>query len=113
LVIHLTAITPLAGNLSGGNQQKVALARALSGNVQVLLAEEPTQGIDVHSRSEIHNLLRRIAREQGRAVVIASSEFDELIGLADLIHVMRLGQLVATLPGDRVRYHDLLHETLP
>ena len=103
----------LAGNLSGGNQQKVALARALSGNVQVLLAEEPTQGIDVHSRSEIHNLLRRIAREQGRAVVIASSEFDELIGLADLIHVMRLGQLVATLPGDRVRYHDLLHETLP
>ena len=89
----------LAGNLSGGNQQKVALARALCANVKVLLIEEPTQGIDVRSRAEIHELLRRIAREQKCALVIASSEFEELIGLADVIHVMRLGRLVATLPG--------------
>jgi ABC-type sugar transport system ATPase subunit len=102
-----------AGNLSGGNQQKVALARALSGNIRVLLVEEPTQGIDVRSRAEIHLLLRRIARDEGRAVIVASSEFEELIGLADTIHVMRLGRLVATLPGDKVTYQDILHEALP
>jgi ABC-type sugar transport system ATPase subunit len=103
----------LAGNLSGGNQQKVALARALCANVKVLLIEEPTQGIDVRSRAEIHELLRRIAREQNCALVIASSEFEELIGLADVIHVMRLGRLVATLPGSTASYHDILHEALP
>jgi ABC-type sugar transport system ATPase subunit len=103
----------LAGNLSGGNQQKVALARALCGDVRVLLIEEPTQGIDVRSRAEIHGLLRRIAREQKCALVIASSEFEELIGLVDVIHVMRLGRLVATLPGEAATYHDILHEALP
>jgi ABC-type sugar transport system ATPase subunit len=79
----------------------------------VLLIEEPTQGIDVRSRAEIHDLLRRIAREQKRALVVASSEFEELIGLADVIHVMRLGRLVATLPGQGASYHDILHEALP
>jgi ABC-type sugar transport system ATPase subunit len=103
----------LAGNLSGGNQQKVALARALCGNVRVLLIEEPTQGIDVRSRAEIHELLRRIAGEQKCTLVIASSEFEELIGLVHVIHVMRLGRLVATLPGDTATYHDILHEALP
>jgi ABC-type sugar transport system ATPase subunit len=103
----------LAGNLSGGNQQKVALARALCGSVQVLLIEEPTQGIDVRSRAEIHELLRRIATEQNCALVIASSEFEELIGLADIIHIMRLGRLVATLPGESACYQDILHEALP
>jgi ABC-type sugar transport system ATPase subunit len=103
----------LAGNLSGGNQQKVALARALCSNVRILLVEEPTQGIDVRSRAEIHALLRQIAREQKCALVIASSEFEELIGLADVIHVMRLGRLVATLPGATATYHDILHEALP
>jgi ABC-type sugar transport system ATPase subunit len=113
LSIHPRSPDIHTGNLSGGNQQKVALARALSGDVQILLAEEPTQGIDVRSRAQIHVLLRKIAREQNRALVIASSEFDELIGLADVIHVMRLGRLVATIPGEKARYQDILHEALP
>jgi ABC-type sugar transport system ATPase subunit len=113
LSIHPQSPDIYAGNLSGGNQQKVALARALSGNVQVLLTEEPTQGIDVRSRAEIHALLRKIAREQNRALVIASSEFDELIGLADVIYVMRLGRLVATISGEKACYQDILHEALP
>jgi ABC-type sugar transport system ATPase subunit len=99
--------------LSGGSQQKIVLARALSGGVRILLAEEPTQGIDVRSRADIHALLRRIAKEQGCAVVIESSEFDELIGLADVIHVMRLGQLVATLPNVGIEYQEILHHALP
>jgi ABC-type sugar transport system ATPase subunit len=113
LSIHPPSPDIHVGNLSGGNQQKVALARALSGHVQVLLTEEPTQGIDVRSRAEIHALLRRIAKEQNCALVIASSEFDELIGLADVIHVMRLGRLVATIAGEKACYQDILHEALP
>jgi ABC-type sugar transport system ATPase subunit len=88
----------LTGNLSGGNQQKVALARALSAGVKLLLVEEPTQGIDVNSRAEIHALLTRMAAEENCAVVVASSEFEELIGLADVIHVMRLGPLRRSSP---------------
>ena len=101
------------GTLSGGNHQKVALARALESNARVLLVEEPTQGIDVRTKSEIHRLLRQVARERDCAVVVASSEFDELIGLAHTIHVMRLGRLVKTLPGAGVTYRQILEHALP
>jgi ABC-type sugar transport system ATPase subunit len=113
LSINPRSATALTGNLSGGNQQKVAIARALSAGVKILLMEEPTQGIDVHSRAEIHALLRRIARERGCAIVVASSEFEELIVLSDTIHVMRLGRLVVTLPGTGATYRDILHHALP
>ena len=103
----------VTGSLSGGNQQKVALARALSGNFKVLLMEEPTQGIDLRSRAEIHSILRRVTRDFKCVLVIASSEFEELIGLADVIHVMRLGRLVASFAGNGVSYQDILHEALP
>jgi ABC-type sugar transport system ATPase subunit len=102
-----------AGNLSGGNQQKVAIARALEGSARVLLVEEPTQGIDVRTKVDIHALLRNIARRNRCAVIVASSEFEELIGLADRIHVMRLGRLVGTLPGTDVTYHQILEHALP
>jgi ABC-type sugar transport system ATPase subunit len=102
-----------AGNLSGGNQQKVAIARALEGSARVLLVEEPTQGIDVRTKNDIHALLRDVARRNRCAVVVASSEFEELIGLADRIHVMRLGKLVWTLPGTDVTYRQILEHALP
>jgi ABC-type sugar transport system ATPase subunit len=101
------------GTLSGGNQQKVALARALESNARVLLIDEPTQGIDVRTKAEIHTLLRRVARERKCAVVVASSEFEELIGLAEVVHVMRLGRLVKTLPGDGITYRQILEHALP
>jgi ABC-type sugar transport system ATPase subunit len=101
------------GTLSGGNQQKVALARALESNARVLLIEEPTQGIDVRTKAEIHALLRRVARERNCAVVVASSEFEELIGLAHTVHVMRLGRLVKTLPGEGITYRKILEHALP
>jgi ABC-type sugar transport system ATPase subunit len=102
----------LAGVLSGGNQQKVALARALEGNAKILLMDEPTQGIDVRSKAEIHKLVRRTAKE-GCSIVIASSEFEELIGLADVIHVMRLGRLRKTFAAGDVDYREILHCALP
>jgi ABC-type sugar transport system ATPase subunit len=98
--------------LSGGNQQKVALARALEGDARVLLVEEPTQGVDVNAKAEIHSLLRRVAAETGCPVLIATSEFEELIGLADDIHVMREGRLVTSFPGEQATYRRILENAL-
>lgn len=110
---RVRASSPYAkvGTLSGGNQQKVVLARALESTPRVLLVEEPTQGIDIHAKREISRLLRATCRE-GRAVLIASSEFEELLGLADVIHVMRSGRLVATLDGRAASYQDILSHAL-
>jgi ABC-type sugar transport system ATPase subunit len=103
----------LAGGLSGGNQQKVALARAFESTPKVILLEEPTQGIDINAKAEIRNLMRRLAREEGVAIVVATSEFEELLGLADEIHVMCLGRLVATMSADEATYARILHHALP
>jgi ABC-type sugar transport system ATPase subunit len=103
----------LAGGLSGGNQQKVALARAFESKPKVILLEEPTQGIDINAKAEIRNLMRRLAREDHVAIVVATSEFEELIGLADEIHVMRLGRLVTTMPAEEATYARILHHALP
>jgi ABC-type sugar transport system ATPase subunit len=103
----------LAGGLSGGNQQKVALARAFESRPKVILLEEPTQGIDINAKAEIRNLMRRLAREERVAIVVATSEFEELLGLADEIHVMRLGRLVATMPAGEATYTAILQHALP
>jgi ABC-type sugar transport system ATPase subunit len=103
----------LVGTLSGGNQQKVVLARAIEASPRVLLVEEPTQGIDINAKVEIRRKLRALADDSDCAVVIATSEFEELLGLADVIHVMQLGQLVATLQGDKATYREILAHALP
>jgi monosaccharide-transporting ATPase len=103
----------LAAGLSGGNQQKLALARLLQGRPRILLLDEPTQGIDVRAKSEIRDLVNRLASDEGLGVLVASSEFDDLLGFADVIHVMRLGRLVATIDGGEATYGGLLREALP
>ena len=103
----------LAGNLSGGNQQKLALARALVSKPSVLLLDEPTQGIDVAAKAEILSLIRQLVQEVGFGVVVASSEFEELLAVADLIHVMSQGRLVATFPTGEADYERILHAALP
>jgi ABC-type sugar transport system ATPase subunit len=85
----------------------------LEASASVLLVEEPTQGIDVGTKADIHMLLTNVARQKGCAVVVASSEFEELIGLADTIHIMRLGRLVQTLPGSTATYREILEHALP
>jgi ABC-type sugar transport system ATPase subunit len=84
--------------LSGGNQQKVVLARWLRKDVRVLLLDEPTRGVDVAAKAEIHGHLRRLARE-GLALLVASSEIPELLAVCDRLYVMRGGRIV----GERVR----------
>jgi ABC-type sugar transport system ATPase subunit len=83
----------LVRDLSGGNQQKVVIARWLSTGARVFLFDEPTRGIDIGAKSEIHDLLRRLARA-GAAVLVISSELPELLALADRVGVMRDGRLV-------------------
>ena len=86
----------LAKNLSGGNQQKVALARWLMTDPKVLILDEPTQGIDVGAKSEIYHLIGRLA-ESGLAILMISSETPEILGLSDRIAVMARGEIVGVL----------------
>ncbi len=85
-----------AGNLSGGNQQKVALSRWLATEPKVLILDEPTQGIDVGAKSELHRLMVDLA-ERGLAILMISSELPEVLGMSDRVGVMRGGALVGIL----------------
>jgi ribose transport system ATP-binding protein len=85
--------------LSGGNQQKVSIAKWLEVSPRVLILDEPTRGVDVGAKGEIYRLIHRLAG-QGMACVLISSEMNELLGLCHRIAVMRAGRLVATLEGD-------------
>jgi ABC-type sugar transport system ATPase subunit len=86
-----------AGTLSGGNQQKVLVARWLRTRPRVLLLDEPTRGVDVGARQEIYALVDRLSRD-GLAVVLVSSDLTELLGLADRVLVLRTGRVVAEFP---------------
>jgi ribose transport system ATP-binding protein len=87
--------------LSGGNQQKVVLGRALERDPEVLLADEPTQGVDVGARAEIYLVLRQSAAE-GKTIILASSDAVELAGLCDRVLVFSRGHVVSELRGDEV-----------
>jgi rhamnose transport system ATP-binding protein len=86
------------GSLSGGNQQKVSLARWLATGPRLLILDEPTQGVDVGAKSEIHKIIRRLA-DEGMAVLLISSDLPEVLGMADRIAVMRGGTITAIFPG--------------
>jgi rhamnose transport system ATP-binding protein len=98
LSVRCSSPEETTGALSGGNQQKIALARWLATCPRVLLLDEPTQGVDVGAKSEIHGLIRDLTR-QGIAVLLISSDLSEILALSDRIGVMRGGTLPAILPG--------------
>src|SRR5690606_31177458 len=100
--IRTDSIGTPAGTLSGGNQQKVVVARELSRPLRILIAAQPTRGLDVGSIEFVH---RRIVaeRDQGTAVLIVSTELDEVSALADRIMVMYRGRVVGIVPGDTDR----------
>lgn len=96
LRIRTNGIMQLVRSLSGGNQQKVVLGRALTLKPRVLILDEPTRGIDVGAKIEVYRIIRRLATE-GAAILIVSSELLELIGLCDRIAVMRTGRLAGVV----------------
>ena len=102
--------TPV-GNLSGGNQQKVALARWLATRPSVLILDEPTQGIDVGAKAEIHRLMGDLTR-QGLAIIMISSELPEIMGMSDRIAVMRGGTIVGEFSRDVATQEKILHLAL-
>ncbi|MDR2393665.1 MAG: ATP-binding cassette domain-containing protein [Treponema sp.] len=92
------SILQLAGNLSGGNQQKVVLAKWLFSEPRILILDEPTRGIDVGAKHEIYTIINTLA-SQGIACVLISSEMPEIIGMSDRIYVMSGGRITAELEG--------------
>lgn len=100
-LIHIQPPDPryMTASLSGGNQQKIILAKWLATEAEVLLFDEPTKGIDVGARAEIYKLIRSLAAE-GKAIMVISSELPEIIALSDRIGVMREGDYVAEFLND-------------
>jgi rhamnose transport system ATP-binding protein len=98
------------GSLSGGNQQKVSVSRWLATKPKLLILDEPTQGVDVGAKSEIHKIIRNLAKE-GLAVLMISSDLPEVLGMSDRIAVMREGTVTAVLPGD-ADAHDVMAAAL-
>jgi ribose transport system ATP-binding protein len=96
-----------ARTLSGGNQQKVVLARWLLRDCRVLLLDEPTRGVDVGARTEIYALVKSLA-ERGVAVIVVSSEIEEVLGLADRVLVIREGHVVHEGPATEIDEHKVL-----
>jgi ribose transport system ATP-binding protein len=96
-----------AGSLSGGNQQKLALAKVLHPDPRVVVLDEPTRGVDIGAKRDIYALIQRLAAS-GRAVVVISSELMELIGLCHRVAVMRSGRLQATLSAADLNEQELI-----
>jgi len=92
LAIKAAGPEALGGSLSGGNQQKVALARWLATKPKLLILDEPTQGVDVGAKAEIHKIIRNLAKE-GLAILVISSDLPEILGMSDRIAVMRGGTI--------------------
>jgi ribose transport system ATP-binding protein len=109
LGIRCSGADQRVGELSGGNQQKVALARLLHHDVDVLLLDEPTRGIDVGSKAQIYALIDRLAAS-GKAVLVVSSYLPELLGICDRIAVMRKGELGPPRPARELTEHAVLLE---
>lgn len=95
------------GQLSGGNQQKVVLARALVSEPKVLLLDEPTRGIDVGAHAEVVALIRKLCN-QGLALLVASSEFDELVAVSDRVAVLRDRQKVGEMSGEHITRDNII-----
>lgn len=97
LQVKYARLADVVGTLSGGNQQKVVLAKWLATSPQVLIVDEPTRGIDVGTKAEVHRLLSSLAAE-GVAVLMISSDLPEILGMADRVLVMHEGRLAAEIP---------------
>ncbi len=112
LRIKAASLEVSAGNLSGGNQQKIVLGKVLLTGPRVVLLDEPTRGIDVGAKLEIYELINRLTAE-GRAVILVSSELPELMGMSDRILILREGCIGGQFTGSGTTQEELLAAALP
>jgi ribose transport system ATP-binding protein len=111
----LNIVTPslnqMVRNLSGGNQQKVVLAKWLFANTDIVIFDEPTIGIDVGAKSEIYNLMHELA-ETGKIIIMISSDTPELTSISDRVGIMRSGELVKILEHDEITEENVLKHSI-
>lgn len=105
--LHPMNVDMAAGNLSGGNQQKVVLGKWLTGDPQIVLMDEPTRGIDIGAKAEIYRFITQLA-DAGKTVIIFSSELEELLSICDRIMVLCKGEVAGELPADQATAEQLL-----
>ena len=105
----IRAVSPAmpAGALSGGNQQKLLLAKTMLTQPRIIIIDEPTRGIDIGTKQQIYRFVRRLA-DEGTGVIVISSELPELIGLADRVLVMRQGRVAGEVAGDRLTEENIV-----
>ena len=106
--IRSSSIYQITNNLSGGNQQKVVLSKWLFAEPDVLILDEPTRGIDVGAKYEIHSIINALA-EAGKAIIVISSEMPELLGITDRVYVMNEGSVVAEMPAKQASQEKIMH----
>ena len=101
----------LAQQLSGGNQQKVVLAKWISTGAKVLIIDEPTNGVDVGAKSEIHQIIRKLASE-GTSIIVISSELPEILSVSDRILVMRRGRINGEFINEAITQEDIMKKAI-
>ena len=94
-------------NLSGGNQQKVSVAKALVIDPQILILDEPTRGVDVGAKSELHRIISNLASE-GRSIILISSDLPEILGMCDRVFVMKEGRMAGEVMRDEMTQEKIL-----
>ncbi len=107
LGIKTPTVAARANTLSGGNQQKVVFAKWLDADARVYLLDDPTRGVDIGAKQEVHDVIRSLA-DSGAVVIVSSSDPDELAELTDRVVVFFRGRIAATLAGDDLTEHALL-----
>ncbi|HHX36528.1 MAG TPA: sugar ABC transporter ATP-binding protein, partial [Clostridiaceae bacterium] len=98
----------LVGNLSGGNQQKVAISKWLHAECNILIFDEPTRGIDVNAKAEIHQIIRDFARMEGHAAIVISSDVQELVSVSDRIIIMSKGHITGEIQANEIEQNAVL-----
>lgn len=101
----------IASKLSGGNQQRVVLSKWLATDPKILIVDEPTNGIDIGAKADIHKLLRNLA-ENGMGIIVISSELPEVLAIADRVLVMRRGRIAASFHGEDLTQEDIMNQAL-
>ena len=107
LKIKTPNLEQLAGNLSGGNQQKIIIAKWICKNTEILIFDEPTRGIDVGAKLEIYELINQLTA-QGKSIIVISSELPEVLGMCDRILVMRGGKITGELEAERATQENIM-----